>query len=399
MSVAGFEEFANTVSASSGSKELPQTPALSRISVLGGGDDARMYAALALADGKDVTLFSAYGAELSDIRAAGSVTLRGEGPIGSFHVDQPRGPSITTTSALDDAVGNADAIILTGPLHKQRTYAMVLADHLGDDQVLVLPNARSLGAVEVAWLLQSGGCSADVTIVEIGGAPFWVSRDKSTLVLSACAPVPAAVLPQGREATIDGLKGWFPNAATALSCVHSGFSDATGAVEIPALAMGGPAVPDGTPHVQDGGVPLAENHTFRTLIGPAHESMIAKLWAERCAVASDFGVRGMPDASNVIAQVAGTPKGAGARPVPTEAEAREALRAGVIGSLIPLVSAAELTGRDVPATRAMIEMAMTVLERDLCGAGRRLGTIGVTATDVSAARRQFDQILNGGVHG
>ena len=67
--------------------------------------------------------------------------------------------------------------------------------------------------------------------------------------------------------------------------------------------------------------------------------------------------------------------------------------------MIPLVSAAELTGREVPATRAAIEMAMTLLQRDLCGAGRRLGTIGVTATDVSDARRQFDQILNGGVHG
>ena len=399
MSVAGFEEFANTVGTAAPPEEQLRSPNLTRVTVLGGGDDGRMYAALSLSEGHEVTLFSAYGAELDEIRAAGSITLRGEGPVGSMHVDQPKGPSIRTTSALDTAVSDAQAIILTGPLHKQRTYAMVLAEHLSDDQVLVLPNARSLGAVEVAWLLQTGGCTANVTLAEVGGAPFWTFRDTSALVLSACGPVAAATLPQGREAVLDQLAGCFPNAQTALSCVHSGFADATGAVDIPALLMGGPAAPDGGPEVPTGGVPLAENNTFRALIGPAHSAMIARLWSERCAVARDFGVRGLPDVATVQDQVAGSLRGAGARPVPDQATAREALKAGVIGSLIPLVSAAELTGRDVPATRAMIEAVMVVLDRDLCGAGRRLSTIGVTAADVSEARRQFDQILNGGVHG
>ena len=399
MSVSGFEEFANKVAKPALSDTSVLANDLTRFTVLGGGDDARMYGALLLAEGRDVTLFSAYGSELGELRAAGAITLRGEGPVGSFHVDQSRSPTIRTTSALDEAVSDAQAIILTGPLHKQRTYAMVLAEHLQDGQVLVLPNARSLGAVEVAWLLQTGGCASDVTIAEIGGEPYWIARDNATLVLSACPTVPAGVLPQGREAVIEALRGCFPNANPALSCVHSGFADASGAVEIPALMMGGPAAPDGGPDVPSGGVPLSENNTFRALIGEAHKALIAKLWGERCAVASDFGVRGLLDLDAAITQVAGAVRDTGARPVPDRAEAREALKAGVVGSLIPLVSAAELTGRDVPATRAVIETAMTLLGRDLCGAGRRLGTIGVTASDVSEARRQFDQILQGGVHG
>jgi len=399
MSVAGFEEFANTVSSGPAAARGAPPPAVTRLAVLGGGDDACMYAALALSEGGEVTLFSAYGRELEALRAAGSITLRGEGPIGSFHVDQPRGPTIRTTAALDQAIEGAEAILLTGPLHKQRTYAMVLADHLRDGQILVLPDARSLGAVEVAWLLQGGGCSADVTIVEFGGAPFWIRRDGAALHLSACAALPAATLPQGGAGAVAALAPLFPNVEPALSCVHSGFADASAAVELPALLMGGPAAPDGAPVVQDGGVPLAENRTFRALIGAGHEAMIERLWAERVAVGADFGVRDLADAQTVIARVAGTARDAGARPVPTEAQAHEMLRAGVIGSLIPLLSAAELTGRDLPATRAMIEMAMTVLRRDLRGAGRRLDTIGVNAADVSAARRQFDEILSGGLHG
>lgn len=399
MSVSGFEDFANAVSSRSGAAPRAAPRSLTRVTVLGGGDDARMYAALALAEGLEVTLFSAYGAELDDLRAAGSITLRGEGPIGSFHVAQGAGPSIQVTSALDQAVSGTQAILLTGPLHKQRTYAMVLADHLTDGQMVILPEARSLGAVEVAWLLQSGGCAADVTIAEVGGAPYWIRREAATLHLTACGPVPMAALPSGGPEALAGLNTLFPNAAPALSCVHSGFADASAAVELPALLIGGPAAPDGSPHVQEGGVPLAENQTFRALLGPAHEALIGRLWSERCAVAADFGVRDLPDCDAILDRVAGAARGAGARPVPAEAAAKEALRAGVIGSLIPLVSAAELAGRDVPATRAMIETAMALLGRDLRGAGRRLDTVGVTATDVAAARRQFDDILNGGLHG
>lgn len=399
MSVAGFEEFANTMSSQSRTRAAVPSRALTRVTVLGGGDDARMYAALALAENREVTLFSAYGQELDDLRNAGSVTLRGDGPIGSFHVNQSSGPSIRTTPALDQAVAGAEVILLTGPLHKQRTYAMVLADHLQDGQVLVLPNARSLGAVEVAWLLQTGGCSADVTIIEYGGAPFWIQRDRSSLVLSACGLIPMATLPQGRSDVLAGLNPLFPNAKAEISCVHSGFNDASASVELPALLIGGPAAPAGAPLVQQGGVPLAENATFRALIGSAHQAVIARLWEERVAVAADFGVRSLDDAAAATQRVAGNLRGKGARQVPDSTEAKELLRAGVIGSLIPLVSAAELTGRNVPVTRAMIDTAMTVLERDLRGAGRNLSSIGVTATDVSAARRQFDAILNGGLHG
>lgn len=398
MSVAGFEEFANAVSSRSAPK-AEKGSGVSRVTILGGGDDARMFAALALAEGLEPTLFSAYGRELDEIRAAGSITLRGEGPIGSFHVDQAKGPSIRTTAALDEAVDGAEVIVLTGPLHKQRTYAMVLADHLSDGQILVLPNARSLGAVEVAWLLQTGGCSSDVTIVEAEGAPYWTSRDKAVLILSKCPSIAAATLPQGRNEAIDAISAILPNAATAMSCVHSGFSDASAVVELPALLMGGPAAPDGGPEIPMGGVALDENSTFRNLIGDAHSTLIARLWEERTKVASAYGVRNLPSADDMIAQVAGATKGAGARPVPCEADAKEMIRAGVVGSLIPLISAAELTGTDVPATQSLVTLAMTVLERDLNGAGRRLSTVGVTASDVSDARRQFDQILNGGVHG
>jgi len=400
MTSSGFEDFAQALTSARGSGQAaPRHGPAGRVAVLGAAPDGQIYAALALAGGAEVRLFSAYGAELAALRQAGAITLRGEGPIGSFPVDQSRGPSIRTTAALDEALDRAELVVLSGPLHKQRTYAHVLADQLQPGQVVFLPEARSLGAVEVAWLLQCGGAQADLTLVEAGGAPYWISNDGNALVLSACPPVPLACLAPEREDALAAVGDLLPNGRPVPSCVHSGFDDASAVVELPALLIGGPAAPCGGPLVQEGGVPLEANATFRALIGPAHEALIARLWAERCAVARDFGVRDLPDAAGAIARVAGTARGTGARPVPDQSTAREAIRAGVTGSLIPLVSAAARAGREVPATSAMIELAQVVLNRNLAGAGRRLETIGVQATDVSEARRQFAAILNGGIDG
>ena len=392
MTMSGIEDFAQALTRSAPRPAPPPggRPA-ARVAVLGAAPDGQMFAALALAAGAEVRLFSAWGAELAALRQAGAITLRGAGPVGSFHVDQPQGPQVRTSAALDEALAGAELVVLSRPLHKQRTYAMVLAEQLAPGQVV--------GAVEVAWLLQTGGAEADLALVEAGGAPYWIAPARGALHLSACPPVPLACLAPGRADALAAVAALVPNGVAAASCVHSGFDDASAAVELPAPLLGGPAAPGGGPSVPEGGVPLPENATFRALIGPVHEELIARLWAERRAVAQDFGVRELPDTEGAIARVAGALRGAGARPVPTRAEARELLRAGVVGSLIPLVSAAARTGRPVPLTRAMIELAQAALRRDLAGAGRRLETIGITATEVGEARRQFARILNGGAHG
>lgn len=144
-----FAEFADAVTSAGRVSRGPDVPQLSQVAVLGGGPDARLIAALCLSNGAEVTLFSAYGTELEALRASSGITLRGAGPVGTYHVDRDAGPSVRLTAELDRAVTGAQVIFLTGPIHKQRTYAMVLADHLAEGQVLVLPQARSFGALGV----------------------------------------------------------------------------------------------------------------------------------------------------------------------------------------------------------------------------------------------------------
>jgi len=133
-----FAAFTEAVTAASTVSDPTAVAALSRVAVLGGGADARLIAALCLAAEAEVTLFSAYGTELELLRSSSGISLRGAGPVGTYQADREGVPSVQTTAELDRAVSGAEVIFLSGPIHKQRTYAMVLASHLSDGQILVM---------------------------------------------------------------------------------------------------------------------------------------------------------------------------------------------------------------------------------------------------------------------
>ena len=395
MSATEFEAFAAAMAERS-TAPAPAAPAFERVTVLGGGPEGRLLASLCLAEGAEVTLFSAYGSELSALRSAGGVTLRGAGPVGTFSAGRDRGPSIRLSVELDSAMRGAELVFVTGPVLKQRTYAMVLAEHVADGQVLALVPGRSLGALEAAWCLRVGGCEADVVLAEAQALPYWIREDgAATLHLTRAAPAPAAALPSDRGDVVRGLARFLPNLVPVRTVAESGFADGSGLVEAPALLLGGPAAPPGGPELPPGAEPLPERNTFRALIGERHLAVIAAMAGERRRVAARWGVRDLPDVQTWLDAGAGAPAGEEARPVPGAALARRLVRCAVIGSLTPLLSAAAVAGMEAPATRAMAVLAQTALGGDLAHAGRRLDTIGIGAADLDDARRAMDAIARG----
>ena len=163
------------------------------------------------------------------------------------------------------------------------------------------------------------------------------------------------------------------------------------------MLLGGPALTSGGPVVHAHGEVLAENLTFRNLIGPQHLTVIEALAEERRAVAHKFGVRNLPDTDAWLDMFAGSASGDGSRPVPDQAHATALVRCAVIGSLTPLVSAAGVAGVSVPATDGMIAMASAMLGADLATAGRKLGGIGIEAGDLDTARRTLETMAQTGM--
>ena len=396
---SGFEEFTQAISKTTTKKPVTDEKSFSKVAVLGGGADGKLIAALSLSKGAEVKLFSAYGDELSALRSSSGITLRGLGPIGTYHVDRDEGPSIKTSAELDNVVKDAEVIFLTGPVHKQRTYAMVLADHLKDGQVLVVAPGRSLGAIETAWLLRIGGCTADITIVEVQGLPYWYNEAGSILTLSNAAQMPAATLPSNRSDVLNALKVYFHNLDGYDSVLTSGFLDGSAMIEIPTLIMGGPAFGSNAVSIPMGGKPLEENRTFASMIGPAQKNIISALNSERKMVAKAYGVRDLPSDDEMIEIYGGSLRGDYSRTIPLQKQAKSLLRCGVIGSLVPLTSAAKIAKLEVPMTTSLINLASNILGADISAAGRRLEAIGINADNIDTARRAMDEIATGGRNG
>ena len=374
---------------------VPSEVTFDRVTVLGGGPAAHLLASLCLAEGADVTLCSVYASELSALRDAGGVTLRGEGPSGTYAVDRDTGPSIRLRAEIDASVRDADLVWLTGTVLAQRLYAMVLAEHLSDGQVIAVVPGRSLGALEIACHLRCGGCRADVTLVEVQALPYWVRVQGAVLHLTRAGSALVATLPGGRNDVVRGLSRFLPDATPMPGIVHSSFADGSGLVEVPALLLGGPAAPTGGSELPTGAAPLPERNTFRMLIGNRHRAVVATMADERRRTAEHWGVRDLPDTDAWIDLHAGAAAGDMARPVPGPDESRSLVRCAVIGSMVPLVSAAEVAGVTVPVTRAMTTLAAAALGSDVAGAGRRLHLIGVDAANLDDARRTLGALARG----
>ncbi|WP_025771073.1 hypothetical protein [Thioalkalivibrio sp. HK1] len=396
---AGFEEFTRAAARAAAPAPYREEP-LERLAVLGGGADGRLLAALGLAHEAKVTLFSAYRAEIDPILEAGGISLRGAGPVGHYRAarnSEPTFPSISLCTEIDSAVKDAQVIFITGPVHKQRTFSMVLAEHVKDGQILVLLPGRTFGAIECAWLLKLGGCRADITIVERQGPAWWHLAQGSALFLTPTRAMPAGCLPRGRERVIASLSPFIGDSISMDDALASSFADLSAAIEIPALCLSGIGLRPGGPEIPPGAKALPENRTFANLIGADQQTLIDRLKAERRRVARAFGIRTLPDDGPWQTLFAGEAGGEGRRPVPDLAQARRLMRDGVIASLSPLVFAAERTNIDVPVTRALIAMTEAMLEANVAIAGRRLDMIGTESKSVEEIRRSVDTLLTGEV--
>ena len=389
-----FAAFADSLAASEAVPVIkPVMP--ERVAVLGAGADGRLLACLCAAEGADVTLFSHLGRELAAIRKSGGITLRGTGPVGTFQVGKGASSVIRLSSELDSAVENADLIILAGPVLRQRAAIYALGQFLRDGQVLALVPGRTFGALEANWILRANGCGADVVLLETQGTPYWIHEAGHVLHLATADSGAMASLPGGRQDAMGGLAMILPDAKPALNVVHSSFADGSSVVELPTLLLGGPAAPSGARPIPAGAEPLAERATFRSLPGRSHLRVVELLAEERRRVAARWGVRDLPDVDLWLESHAGTAFGERARPIPDAQQADHLVRCAIVGSLVPLLSAAKIASVDIPVSRAMAAIADAALGGGLVQTGRRLEAVGIRADDIDRARLVMDSIAAG----
>ncbi len=150
---------------------VPERRPLRRVAVLGAGPVGQALACECLAAECEVTLHTAFEPERAALAAPRAVTVRGEHLVGTYRLaDGPSAqPAIGLRTGIDDAVTEADAILVATPGIAHATCGGLLAGRLRPEQLLVLVPGRSFGAVEVARSLRRFACAGPSDDRRAGG--------------------------------------------------------------------------------------------------------------------------------------------------------------------------------------------------------------------------------------
>lgn len=205
-----------------------------RYTVIGAGHGGKAMAAhLALCE-YPVTLYNRTAAHIEMIRKRMGIELQSQdgGPSGF-------GRLVRVTSDMQEAIAEADVIMVVVPSSAHAEIARQAAPHLRDGQIFVLHPGRTLGAIEFDKVLRDNGCGADVTVAEAetfiyasrseGPAQARIFRIKHT--------VPLAALPALRTAyVLDKINPAYPQFVDGVNVLCTSLNN-MGAIFHPALSL------------------------------------------------------------------------------------------------------------------------------------------------------------------
>ncbi len=354
MTSAGeFEALLTHLSDARPAETAPEYRPVHRVAVLGAGPVGQALACECLAAGCEVTLHTVFEPERAALAGAQAVTVRGEHLVGTYRLasDPSSAPAIGLRAGIDDAVAEADAILIATPAIAHATCGGLLASRLAAGQLLVLVPGRSFGAVEVARALRRFAAPAAPIIVELAASPYHAETPApGALTIPAIrTDVPAAALPnRSTEEAVQRLRAILPMLSAARGVLETTFSDLSGVIDAP------PA--------------LLRDAT----------SVVQQIDEERRRVAFAYGVRDLT-------------------PAPADGDLPPALGGGdprvhdaLCCSLVPLVSAGALAGIPTRTAAAMVDLGSVLGGLDYARHGRTLPSLGLDRFRPDDIRRALD---------
>lgn len=164
------------------------------IAVLGAGNGGIAAAAHLTLDGHAVTLYSRNEKTLAEIEGAGGIQLEGAAGEGLARLKR-------LTGEIEEAVADADLVMLVVPSTAIGDYATNLAPHLKDGQPVFLNPGGTGGALELVAGLRRGGFTGVTKVCEVSTLTYACRRSGPAAVrVSNLVPsLPFAAFP-GRYA-------------------------------------------------------------------------------------------------------------------------------------------------------------------------------------------------------
>lgn len=359
---------------------------LKNITVIGAGHGGKSMAAEMASRGFAVTLYNRTADHIEVIEMRGGINLRTEEGREVF------APLKLVTSNPEQAVAQADLIMVVIPASGHRDVGLTFAPYLQDHQVVLLNPGRTGGALEFKRALDDGGCHCRPIVCEAetfifaarsqGPAQAQIFRTKFS--------VPVAAFPAGRtREALDVLQIVYPQFIPAKNVLYTSMNN-MGAIFHPALTLLNAAWIEAT---------QGDFEFYMDGVTPATAKVLGALDRERVTVAAAIGVRAQTaeewldrayDATgdNLYEAMHANPgyKGISA---PNRVQHRYIFE-DVPCSLVPMALIGQQYGVETSTISAIVRLANIVHGVDYWRKGRTLEQLGIRGLSVTELHRYVE---------
>lgn len=206
---------------------------IKNFTVIGAGNGGKAMAAHLALMGKRVTLYNRTWSHIEVIAQRGGIDLENPDGLSGF------GEIAKVTANIEEALAEAEVVMVVIPSSGHRDIAMVCAPYLKDGQIVLLHPGRTCGAIEFVETLRQQGCTAEPIIAE-AETFIYASRSEGpsqARIFRSKEAVPLAALPATRNAEVlEAIHSAYPQYIDGGNVLRTGLNN-MGAVFHPALAI------------------------------------------------------------------------------------------------------------------------------------------------------------------
>jgi opine dehydrogenase len=346
--------------------------------IIGAGHGGKAMAAHLALMGCRVTLYNRTAERVAAIKARGGIDLENADGLSGF------GRLACITSDMQEALQDADLVMVVVPSSAHADVAKAAAPHLRDGQIVVLHPGRTLGAIEFNKVLCGQGCRAEVTVAE-AETFIYASRSDGPAqarIFRVKEAVPLAALPATRTRhVLEALSCAYPQFIDGVSVLHTGLNN-MGAIFHPALALLNAGRIEST---------HGDYQFYIEGVTPSVARVLEELDRERVTVAASLGIRARTalewlkmaydaDGEDLNEAIHNQPGYYGIK-APSTMNHRYIFE-DVPMSLVPIAALGQHYGVSVRGMDAIIRLACIIHRTDYWRRGRTLEKLGVDKLSV-----------------
>lgn len=359
-----------------------------KILVIGAGNGGKAMAAHMALMGLHVDLYNRTATNIEAISGLGGIHLKSyEGGPHGF------GKLMQVSSSLAEVVPSAGIIMVVVPSNAHADIASQIAQHLRDDQIVVLNPGRTGGALEFRKVIRDHGCKADVTIAETETFIYASRSDgpADVRIFRVKNAVPIATLPSSRTPRVlDALKDIYPEFINGKNVLHTSLNN-MGAIFHPAISLLNAGRIEST---------AGDFQFYIDGVTPSTARVLEVLDRERVTVAASVGIQArsamewLEMAYNVrgdnLYEAIHNQTGYYGIKAPLSLNHRYIFE-DIPMSLVPIASIAQGYGVSVPGIESIIRLACFIHKTDYWRRGRTLKKLGIDHMSVGELTMFIDE--------